>query len=338
MDSHVTHHLSLRSIFSVFLVGILFYTLYYLQDIVLVVLASIVIAASAEPAVRSLTKRKIKRALAATIVYFSFVGVFVAIGYMFIPTLISETASLINELPKYASDEGAVQFSAPILGDFSSAEIVHKLEESFASVSDNPLGALAAIFGGFFGLLLLFVFSFYFTVEEKGVKEFLRIVTPAQYEHYVLDLWHRTQGKIELWMQGQLLLGVIVGVLTYLLLTIFSVPHAFVLAVIAGLFEVIPLFGPVLAAVPAFGIAYAAGGITLGLIVLGIYAVIQQFENHLIYPLVVTQVVGVSPVMVILSLVVGVTLAGFYGLLLAIPAAALIQEIASDIDKQRHAR
>jgi predicted PurR-regulated permease PerM len=207
----------------------------------------------------------------------------------------------------------------------------------FASMSGDPIGALATIFGGVVGLVLMFVFSFYFTVEEKGVEEFLRIATPAQHERYVLDLWRRVQGKIELWMHGQLLLGVIVAVLTFLLLTIFSIPHALVLAVIAGLFELIPLFGPILSAVPAVGIAYAAGGATLALTALGIYLVVQQFENHLIYPLVVTKVVGVSPVMVILALTVGVTLAGFFGVLLAIPAAALIQEIATDIDKHRHA-
>lgn len=338
MESHVTHSLSVRSIVTFFMVGTLFYALYYLRDIVLVVLSSIVIAASAEPAVRSLTRRKVKRAVAAVIVYFSIVGIFTVIGYMFIPAILDQTASLIGDLPKYASESHAITFSVPVLGTVSSVELVHRLEEMFASVSGNPIGALSTIFGGVVGLGLVLVFSFYFTVEEHGVDDFLRVVTPAHHEHYVLDVWGRVKGKIELWMQGQLLLGIIVGVLTYLLLTIFGVPHAFVLSVVAGLFELIPLFGPTLSAVPALGIAYASGGLSLALIALGIYVVIQQFENHLIYPLVVTKVVGVSPVMVILALVIGVTLAGFFGVLLAIPAAALLQEIAQDIDKQRHAR
>jgi predicted PurR-regulated permease PerM len=338
MDQHITHSISLRSIFSFFLVGILFYTLYYLQSIVLVVLSSLVIAASAEPAVRALTKRKVKRGLAAVIVYFSVIGVFVAVGYSFIPALLSETAHMVANLPTYAASDSSIEFTAPVLGTVSSAEFVHQLEAMFASISGDPLGTLASVFGGILGLFLVIVFSFYFTVEERGVEEFLRIVTPAQYEHYILDLWKRVQAKIELWMQGQLLLGVIVGVLTYLLLTVFSIPHAFVLAVVAGLFELIPLFGPVLAAVPAVILAFATGGVSLAAVATGIYFVIQQFENHLIYPLVVTQVVGVSPVMVILALAVGVTLAGFFGVLLAIPVAALIQEIVSDIDKRRHAR
>jgi predicted PurR-regulated permease PerM len=338
MDTHITHSISLRSIFAFFLVGILFYTLYYLADMVLIVLSSIVIAASAEPAVRALTLRRVRRAFAATIVYFSFVGLFAVIGYMFIPALLEQTAQLVNDLPKYAAASSAVEFSAPVVGTISSVDAVHKLQELIATVSSNPFGALAYIFGGIVGLLLVFIFSFYFTMEEKGVEEFLRLVTPASNEKYVLDLWARVKTKIELWMQGQLLLGVIVGVLTFLLLTIFGIPHALVLSVLAGTFELIPLFGPTLSAFPAFGIAYAAGGISLGLVAIGIYVVIQQFENHLIYPLVVTKVVGVSPVMVILALAVGIKLAGFFGVLLAVPAAALIQEIAADIDKRRGAR
>lgn len=330
--------ISLRSILSFFLVGTLFYALYYLQEIVLVVLSSLVIAAAAEPAVRALTARKMRRAFAASIVYFSTVALFSVIGYMFIPALLEQTATLINDLPKYAADSSALEFSAPGVGTVSTADAAHKLQELIADVSSNPFGALAYIFGGIFSLLLVFVFSFYFTMEEKGVDEFLRLVTPAQHEHYVLDLWARVKSKIELWMQGQLLLGIIVGVLTFLLLTIFGIPHALVLSVLAGTFELIPLFGPTLSALPAFGIAYAAGGISLALIALGIYVVIQQFENHLIYPLVVTKVVGVSPVMVILALAVGIKLAGFFGVLLAVPAAALIQEIAADIDKRRQAR
>jgi predicted PurR-regulated permease PerM len=335
MQQEVIHSISLRSIFSFFLVGILFFTLYALRDLALVVLSSIVIAASAEPIVRALTKRRVRRAFAAVIVYFSIVGVFSSIGYLFIPALLEETAKLVSDLPTYASEAHAIQFTAPILGTFSSVEVVHHLEAMFAAISLNPLGALASIFGGVIGLILVFVFSFYFTVEEHGVHEFLRVVTPPQYEAYIQSLWKRVQAKIELWMQGQLLLGVIVAVLTYLLLTIFGIPHAFVLAVIAGIFELIPLFGPTLSAVPAIGIAYAAGGVYLMCVAVGIYMVIQQFENHLIYPLVVTKVVGVSPVMVILALAVGLQLAGFFGLILAVPAAALIQEIAVDIDRRR---
>jgi predicted PurR-regulated permease PerM len=136
-------------------------------------------------------------------------------------------------------------------------------------------------------------------------------------------------------MQGQILLAVIMGVLIYLLLMIFSIPHALVLAVLAGLFEIIPVFGPVLAAIPAVGVAFASGGLTLGLIAVGIYVIAQQFENHLIYPLVVTRVVGVPPLLVILALIIGAQLAGFLGIILSVPFAATIQELVNDLETGR---
>ena len=136
-------------------------------------------------------------------------------------------------------------------------------------------------------------------------------------------------------MKGKVLLAVIVGVLVYLGLTILGVQHALLLAVIAALFEIIPVFGPILAAVPAVMLAFVDGGLTLGLLVIAMFVIVQQFENHLIYPLVVTRVVGVPPLLVILALIVGAQLAGFLGIVLSIPVVATIQEFVRDIRERR---
>ena len=136
-------------------------------------------------------------------------------------------------------------------------------------------------------------------------------------------------------MQGQLLLAVIVGVLVFLGLTILGVKNALLLAVIAALFEIIPVFGPILAAVPAVALALLDGGLTLGLLVIALYVIVQQFESHLIHPLVVTRVVGVPPLLVILSIIVGAQLAGFLGILLSVPIAATIQELVKDVKAGR---
>jgi predicted PurR-regulated permease PerM len=200
---------------------------------------------------------------------------------------------------------------------------------------NNAFAAAARIFGGVFSFVLIIVFSFYFAVIDTGVDDFLRIVTPKSHQAYVQGLWRRSQHKIGLWMQGQLLLGVIMGVLVFLGLTILGVPHALVLALIAGVFEIIPVFGPTLAAVPAVTIAFVSGGAFMGFVVVALYVIFQQFENHLIYPLVVTRVVGVPPLLVILALIVGGQLAGFLGIILSVPAAATLQEFVRDIDLGR---
>ncbi|MFM2415248.1 MAG: hypothetical protein RI911_941 [Candidatus Parcubacteria bacterium] len=315
------------------LIGLWF--IYMLSDVVLIVITAIVIASAAEPGMKWIMRYGIPRVYSVITVYGIFIGFFALLGYFFVPSVLSETAAMLQSLSTPAAVE-SVTFEAPFIGTVSFAELGHHVQLAFEKVSQSPFEAVSAIFGGILSFVLIIVFSFYFAVQEKGVEEFLRIVTPIKYENYIVSIWHRTKEKIGLWMQGQLILGVLIGVLTYLGLTILQVPYALVLAVVAGCLEIIPLFGPTLSAIPAIAFGFMAGGFPLALMVLILYIIIQQFENHLIYPLVVTKVVGVPPVMVILALVTGLKLAGFFGVLLAVPAAALIQEIIADWDKERN--
>jgi predicted PurR-regulated permease PerM len=328
-----TFEISLSTILKVFFVGIGLYVLYILSDVVLVVLTAIVIASAAEPAVQVMARKRIPRTVAVLMVYLSFISVIAATAYFFLPPVLNETANLLKEIPAYANANETATISAPLIGDISLLELTQGVENTFKNITEDPLGSTSAVFGGIVQFLLIVVFSFYFSMQERSIEHFLRIVTPKKNEEYIISLWKRTRAKIGLWMQGQLILGFLIGLLTYLALTIFQVPYALILAVIAGCLELIPLFGPTLSAVPAVAIAWSSGGIPLAITVVIIYIIIQQFENHLIYPIVVTKVVGVPPVMTILSIVIGLKLGGFLGLLLAVPLAAAIQELMSDYNK-----
>lgn len=322
--------------------------LFYLRNIVLVVMTAIVIASAIEPGVAGLMRRKLPRVAAVLCIYLGLFSVFFIIFYFFLPSVLEDFATFISSLPNYLdafARAGAFDSYANILGiaapsGLSTAEIMNGIRESlsFGASYGNAFGAASQIFGGVFSFILIVVFSFYFAVVETGVDDFLRIVTPREHQHYVLGLWRRAQGKIGLWMQGQLLLAVIMGILVFLGLMVLGIKHALLLAVIAATFEIIPVFGPILSAVPAVIIAFVDGGATLGLLTVGLYVVAQQFENHLIYPLVVTRVVGVPPLLVILALIVGAEVAGFLGIILSVPIAATIQELARDIESGRFAR
>ena len=197
---------------------------------------------------------------------------------------------------------------------------------------------MSTVFGGVLSLILIIVLSFYFAVQEDGVGKFLRIVLPLRYEDYVLGLWKRSEYKIGRWLQGQLLLGLLIGVLVYLGLMILGVPNALLLAIFAAFFEIIPVFGPILAAIPSTLIAVTQSGPTLALLVIGFYIIIHQFENQLIYPLVVKKVVGIPPILVILALLVGFKLAGVLGIILSVPVSAVLVEILDDVQKDKQAR
>ena len=319
--------------------------LFTLRDIVLVVVTAIVIASAIEPGVRALVRNRIPRILAVIIIYLLLFTLFFGLFYFFFPSVLEDFATLISALPTYLDTftrAGAFDAYANILGipapsAISANDIMMNIRSAFdiSGTFGNAFSAVARIFGGVFSFVLIIVFSFYFAVLETGVDDFLRIVSPKKYQSYILDLWSRSQRKIGLWMQGQLILAVIMGVLVYLGLTILGVKHALLLAVVAAVFEIIPVFGPTLAAVPAVLIGFVDGGFPIGIAVIVLYIIFQQFENHLIYPLVVTRVVGVPPLLVILALIVGAELAGFLGIILSVPVAAVIQELARDIETGR---
>ena len=311
------------------------YMLWFLRDLVLIVLASLVIASATEPAIVSLRKRKVPRILATLFVYTVFFSVFFVVIFMLLPPILQETSGLLKSIPGYLNTLGTGASESAKLGA-SFGNLSEQVNSLLQGVQEgNFLGAIGLVFGGIMSFILIVVFSFYFAINEKGIEEFLRVLSPKEYEDYVLDLWTRSQEKIGLWMQGQVLLAVLIGVLVYLGLLILDVPHALALATVAAVFELIPVFGPILSAIPAIAIAYVAGGFPLALMVLALYLIIQQFENHLIYPLVVTKVVGVPPIISILALLIGAKLAGILGILLSIPLAAVFQEIFNDWGKSK---
>ncbi len=314
--------------------------LWFLRDLVLILLTAIVIASAIEPAIHGLMRRKVSRLLSVILIYLLVALVFFGVIFFFIPPVLDDAAGFLAQLPSALSalDFGAVTgglLPDDIAATLSVADILREISDSLGGSTGSAFATLSAFFGGVTSFILIVVFSFYFSVQETGVDDFLRVVTPVKEQAYVLHLWKRSQEKIGKWMQGQLVLAVIVGILVYLGLTILGVPNALLLAVLAALFEIIPVFGPILAAIPAIALGLVHGGPAEALLVLGLYVIVQQFEAHLIYPVVVKKVVGVPPLLVILALIVGYELAGFLGILLSVPIAGAIQEFVSDVDREK---
>lgn len=315
--------------------------LFYLRDLVLVVITAVVIASAMEPAVRAFMRYRMPRILAVILLYVVVLSAITGLIYVFVPQVLNELTGFATEVPKYldilnrigAYNQYAAIFGLPSPENVSPSDIVSQAQNELHlnGIFGNAFGAAASLFGGLFSFVLILVLSFYFTMSQTGIDDFLSVITPRKYRGYVLDLWDRSRHKIGLWMQGQVLLGVIIGVLVYLGLSILGVKHALLLAILAAFFELIPVFGPTLAAVPAVLIGFADGGLTVGLLVIALYVILQQFENHLIYPLVVTKVVGVPPLLVILGLIIGAKLAGFLGILISVPMVATLQELVRDL-------
>ena len=333
--------ISFWTLFKAALLVILIWAAWILRDIIAVILISIVIASAIEPVTHFLARYKIPRVLSVLFIYIAAFFVFSIVFYLIIPPLLGDMLDFVSSLPLYIENtlgpSGSLFLALPELPSAITdllKNLALSLESAVPALTSGFFSAGGALFGGILSFILLIVISFYLSVQEHGIENFLRIVTPLEHEAYILDLWKRSQRKIGRWLQGQILLGVLVGVVVFLGLTILEVKYALLLAILSMIFEVIPVFGPIMAAIPAIAIAFIQSP-SLGLMVLGLYVIVQQFENHLIYPLVVRKTIGVPPLLVVLSLVIGGTLGGFYGIVLAVPAAAVLVEFLNDVALRR---
>lgn len=331
--------ISSKSIIRVILFGLLLLCLYALRDLILVILTAIVIASFVESGVRFLGKRGMGRTLSVVIFYFLSLLILSGIFYLFIPVVIDQIGDVAQLISRYLPESSTLQGVGDVIGSgigdgFSVENTISSLTQISAGVSGGFFQTLILLFGGIANVVLIIVISFYLSVEERGIEKFLRIITPLKQEEYVVTLWERTRKKISRWIQGQLFLGLIIGVITFIGLSLLHVPYAAVIAVVAGIFELIP-FGMILATVPAVALGFAEGGTSIGLMTLGFFIALQQIENYILVPLIVRRATGVPPLVVILSLLIGLKLAGFWGIILAMPVAVFLLELLTDLEQKK---
>ena len=324
----------------VILIILLLVFLYLVRNIAAIVFFSIIIAAAVSPASEWFGKHKIPTVLGVLFIYLIALSVLGLAFYLVVPTMISEMGDFAGTFPAYLeqfTSSKNIQQIFPSLPQAVSeilGEAALKLKDFLGQFRQNFFQTASAIFGGVFSFILIIIISFYLSVQEKGIEKFIRLTSPLRYEKYVLDVWQRSKKKLGGWVKAQLLLGVLVGVLVFLGLTILGVKYALMLAVLAAIFEVIPIFGPVLAAIPAILIAFLQSPM-LALAALILYVIVQQFENHLIYPTVMKKATGVPPLIIILAILVSGKLGGIFGILLAVPLTVILMELLTDWAKKK---
>ena len=340
---NVLIHFSTSSLIKVVLIAGAVLLLYLLRDVALIVLASIVIASSVEPVIEWFLQRKVPRVITAVGTYAA-ISLFIAvIVYFVLPTLLIETSDVLvklNQLNFFSgTTDAAAGSSLSLLGNasqmFSFNGLISAIGQVVQTVSGGVFATAGNIFGGAMSFLIIFILSFYFAVQDDGVADFLRVIVPPESQPYIIGLWKRSERKIGLWMQGQLFLGFVIGIFDFIGLTLLGVPYAFPLAVLAGLFEIVPVFGPIVAGVPGVAVALSVGGVKLAIAAAIFFTIIQQIESNFIYPIVVNKVVGLSPIIVIIALISGAKLEGILGAILAIPITAAIMEYYEDVKKDR---
>jgi predicted PurR-regulated permease PerM len=223
----------------------------------------------------------------------------------------------------------ATFFFINLLGDVPNTLLASRDREELKYNIIKNIAFVATFFGGVFSLIVIIIITYYLSLYNQPMKRKIRSFLPAKYQPYFSHLVARMQDKIGLWLRGQLMLCLIIFFMVLIGLSLLGVKYVWVLALLAGLSEIIPYFGPIIGAVPAVFIAFTQSP-ELGLATLVLYFFIQQSENYLIVPKVMQKAVGLNPVVIIIAMLIGAQVAGVFGILLAVPVTTALSVAFND--------
>lgn len=344
MKETTTISISTGTIIKVLACLTVFAGLFYVQDFVIALLVSVVLASAVEMPVKFFGKWGVPRTVSVIGIFLSLIAALGVVVFIFIPPLADDIAVFVKILPKildsiriFGRDLGFKDLALSLQElsrDISKGQILSILKTSIFG-SSGFFATTSVVVGGVVNIVLTFVLAFYLALEEQGGQKFLRLIVPKHQEAYITDLWARAQKKIGLWMQGQLLLSLLVSLLVYIPMLILDMPYPALLAVLAFLGELVPLVGLTLTTIAALFLAWIHGGVSLLVIVGAICLIISQLESHILYPKVMNKMVGVPSVVVIIAMVIGAKIAGLWGVVLAVPLASILMELADDLNKRK---
>lgn len=314
------------------LVGL--YFLWLTKEIIALLFVVSIIVATLEPIVASMEKNSIPRVFGVSLIY---LGVFVVLAAAFsliVPPLVKQILALGEQFPSLIAS------AAPLFNSVTHDDVQQILEtvsSQLSQITSSFFTATASIFGGAVSAVTVVVISFYMLVDANQNKKALLALVPSQYNKVVIRIVRRVGEKLGGWLRGQILLSFIIGIVSYIGLLILGVPFALTLAVLAGLLEIIPFVGPIIAGLAAIIVAFTTGSWQLALGVFIFYVVIQQLESHLLIPKMMSNAVGLSPIIVIIALAIGAQLAGVAGAALAVPITAVLSVLVQDLPYIRKA-
>ena len=313
--------------------AVLLWTVYLIRGPLLLIYVSALFATGLAPLVRiierqrivAISKRRLPRAAAILVIYGSVIGLIVGIGAGVLPPMVQQSQEFWKHLPDYM-DLAQTKLASwgLIQPEGSFKDLLAKAPAGSGDAVSVVIGALWGFVGGIFGLISILLLTFYLLVESQDVFNVFVRLFPRRDRHRISDISELVAVKISAWLGGQMLLGAIIGTMSAVGYFFLGVPYYFVLALVAGIGEMIPMVGPLLSAIPAVLVALTVSP-GLALAVAGYCWALQLIENNVLVPKVMGETVGLNAVTVIISLAIGSELLGLVGALLAVPTAAIIQ-------------
>lgn len=316
----------------------LVWTLYLVRDTLLLIYVAGLIAVGLSPLVDRIEQQRLTRRvriprwaaiLSVYVALFTVIGLFVM---LMVPPLAAQARDLVTAAPDLLHRAQLWLIERGVLSrEITIGEAVRQAPGAAGSDAvGTVVSAIWGFVGGVFGVVTILIVAFYVLIDAENIVRALVRLFPRPERARVRDALRRAGEKVSAWMAGQLLLGAIIGTTAALGLWILGVPYFYVLALIAGIGELIPIVGPLLAAIPAIAVAFSVSPATaLGVAVF--FFLQQQVENHVLVPRVMSRQVGISPVLVIMALLIGGSLLGLVGAILAVPTAAILQVLLQEL-------
>lgn len=320
--------ISTAAIFKVIAVVIILGFLWAVRDVLAIVFTALIMAALMTPFSTWARKFKIPPSLSVLLFYIVFIGGFILAFALMLPQLIEQGARLGVVITKsWKAVSGGVVVIRDLSAQYgltSNLEAgITALQDYFGSVASGLFTTVTGILGGFATFVLVLVIAYYMVVEEQEAAQWFKNIIPEEYQAFTAGMLTRVQEKFGRWFAGQLLLSIIVGTLYYIGLRLLGVEGALVIAVFGGFAEIIPYLGPILSGAFAFVVALSQSP-AVALLVIVLFVVVQQLENHVLVPKIMQKAVGLNPVISIVALLVGAKLFGIVGAILSIPVATAL--------------
>lgn len=304
---------------TVIIVAIAFF-MFQIKGILLGLFMAYIIMASIHPFVRTLRKYRVPKIVAIVLIYAIVIAFFVLLVIPILPFFVSQVQALFKAIPLYL-DSLSQTFGFQI----NLQQIQSYITPIISAIGENAFTITSRVFGGIFSILTIFILSFYLLVDRERLGEEVPHLLPSKFQEKTRLTIHLVEEKLGAWLRGQIVLSLAIGIITWITLTILQIPFALPLAILAGFLEIIPTIGPIIAAIPAVIVAFAISPI-MGLVVMLAYAGIQVAENNILVPKIMQKAVGLNPVVILISILIGGSLMGIIGALLSIPlvSAAII--------------
>lgn len=324
--------ISTQVILKVIFVALILIFLWEVREIIVILIMAFILSSALDPLVNYLKRHKIPRFASVLAVYILVLALIGLVSYAIIPLVVGQIKILLHNLPDYLID--FQNRFGNIFGSASGTNLIGDLLSKLTG-GGGVISGTFGIFNGVISIISIVIISFYLVAEENGMKRFIGSLVPSIHHEVTTTLLEKVQKKMGMWILGQLVACAVMFLITWLGLSLLHIQYALVLALIAGVLEVIPYIGPIVSAIPAMFFGLIQGGIGLALLVALLYFLLHELEGYVLIPKIMEKTVGGSPLIILLAVLIGFKLDGAVGIVIAVPLVGAIIVVIQEFWPQK---